>query len=104
MNPYRKMKDYLEKARQQRHQSFWNTIPLTQIEWFPKSSHEWLYGYTYLSSKKIALREDLQGNYAKKEETDIHESLHTNNEYETRKITEWILKILRGELEPQYQF
>jgi hypothetical protein len=45
-------------------------------------------GFTYLGQNKMALRDDLVGD---KEMVDVHESIHTPDEYETRILTDWIL-------------
>ena len=95
MNLYKRVKDsyerirekYLEGFRQERRESFWKTIPLTQVEWFPNSGNEGLYGYTYRLSGKIAMNERLKGDYSEKIDTDMHESGHTNDEHETREKT-----------------
>lgn len=87
---------YLERFRRQAREAFLMAIPLTGVKWFPRSGNEGLYGYTYRQSGKIAMREDLKGNLEEKADTDIHESIHTSDEYETRRITEWILGFLDG--------
>ena len=76
---YKKSESYLEKFRREADLSFLNTHPLTKIEWFPRSGNEGLYGFTYRHSGKIGLREDL--NPKEKLDTDIHESIHTPDEY-----------------------
>ena len=67
---------------------------------FPKSGNEGLYGFTYRHSGKIGLREDLDPR--EKLDTDIHESMHTPDEYETRKITEWIMQFIVGGYKTEY--
>ena len=47
-------------------------------------------GFTYLSSGKMARRDDLFGDMAKM--VDVHEAIHTPDEYETRVLTDWMLK------------
>jgi hypothetical protein len=88
---------YLVRFREQQAQSCLNTVPLTQIEWFPKSGNEGLYGYTYRLSGKIAMREDLRFDEQEKTDTDIHESAHTPDEYETRRITALRMSLLKPE-------
>lgn len=50
---------------------------------------EGLFGYTFIGSDKVYINQSLVG--ARKEETIVHESIHTPDEYETRVITSWIL-------------
>ena len=46
-------------------------------------------GFTYLGQGYMALRDDLAGKT--KRMVDIHESIHTPDEYETRILTDWIM-------------
>ena len=48
-----------------------------------------LLGYTILGWGYQVVRDDLVG--AKKEMVDLHEAIHTPDEYETRVITDWML-------------
>jgi hypothetical protein len=50
-----------------------------------------LYGFTYLGSDYMAINDSLlpEKNY----ETQVHEAIHTNDEYETRVLTRWMLDI-----------
>jgi len=90
---------YLDRFRKQRRESFLNTLPAPQIEWFPKSGNEGLYGWTYLPTDgKIRLREDLKYNPEQKTKTDLHESGHTNCELETRLLTDERMSILFPEM------
>ncbi len=50
---------------------------------------EGLFGYTFIGSDKVYINQSLVG--ARKEETIVHESIHTPDEYETRVLTSWIL-------------
>lgn len=50
---------------------------------------EGLFGYTFIGSDKVYINQTLQG--SRKEETIVHESIHTPDEYETRVLTSWIL-------------
>lgn len=84
---------YLEKFRKER-RDFTRFIPAKKIEKFPRSGNESLLGWTYLGDDRIHLREDLEGE--RKLEVDIHESIHTNDEYETRRIVEEILEGLKS--------
>lgn len=81
---------------QQERRDLWKFIPFTVIKQFPVSGNEGLYGFTIPGSGIINQREDLQfigrGLWTKQEENQIHESIHTNDEYETRILTAWILE------------
>lgn len=84
--------EYLEKFRQARKKSFWNNIPWTELEWF--SGFKGLYGYTIRQSGKIGMNKELEFDEKEKIDTDIHESLHTNDERETKYLTEELIKVL----------
>ena len=68
---------------------FTDRVPGKNLETFPVSGNEGLYGYTFLGDIKAWRRDDLSGNFAKM--VDIHESIHTPDEYETRILTDWIM-------------
>ena len=76
---------YLERFKQER-KDCTKTIPFQAVESFPRSGNEGLFGWTYKNKDgKIRVREDLT--WGKRIETDIHESIHTSDEYETRVVT-----------------
>src|SRR3989338_5827066 len=87
-NNYKK-ENYLKSWWEQKRDTI-KFIPLTRIEYFPEQGFEGLYGWTYRLEGKIHLRQGLKEE--KKRETDIHESIHTSDEYETRILTKWILE------------
>ena len=68
-------------------------VPIVSVKRFHKSGNEWLYGWTIRGSGIVNQRDDLEErdyrltNY-------IHEAIHTPDEYETRKLTEWIMKTI----------
>lgn len=68
---------------------FTDRVPGKNLETFPVSGNEGLYGYTFLGDIMAWRRDDLSGNFAKM--VDIHESIHTPDEYETRILTDWIM-------------
>jgi len=69
---------------------FTNRIPDKIIE---KVRLPWgFYGYTYLGHNKAWLNYRLDETPDKKENTDLHEAIHTDNEYETRVLTDWMLE------------
>lgn len=71
-------------------------LPATSQRSFPRNGFEWLCGFTYRGTGIINIREDLQGE--QRMETQIHESIHTPDEYETRRLTEWIMSVLPPEM------
>jgi hypothetical protein len=79
---------YLNK-RQEAIQDFSDRVPGKQLDTFPVSGNEGLYGFTFLGDNKAWRRDDLTGSFAKM--VDIHESIHTPDEYETRVLTDWIM-------------
>lgn len=97
---YRKIKKtkeeidkYIKDFRQRRKESCLNTILLTWIkEWI--FSEKGLYGDTVRHSGKIRMNDDLNFNYEEKIDTDMHESGHTEWEYETREKTKVRREIL----------
>ena len=64
-------------------------VPLKWLNIFPSSGAGGLLGFTYLGDNSIHLREGLIG---QKRMVDIHESIHTPDEYETRVLTDWIME------------
>ena len=79
---------YLNRRQEALH-DFSDRVPGKSLETFPVSGNEGLYGFTYLGDIKIWRRDDLSGKFAKM--VDIHESIHTPDEYETRILTDWIM-------------
>jgi len=56
---------------------------------FPESIMGGVLGFTYLGENYMARRADLTGSKAKM--VDVHEAIHTPDEYETRILTDWML-------------
>ena len=83
--------NYLEKFRAD-NKDLSRFLPFVTINKFSFSGNEFLYGWTYRTSAVINIRDDLQGE--KRTEVEIHEAIHTSDEYETRRITEWIMQSL----------
>ena len=80
---------YLQRFLQTRNDPT-RVIPHQGMKKFAKNGNEGLYGWTYKAKDgAIRIREDLID--LKKLETDIHECIHTPDEYETRVLTHWIL-------------
>lgn len=78
----------IEKARQ----DFTNKLDKA-LELLPKSLMGGILGFTYIGQGKMTRRDDLFGDMALM--VDVHEAIHTPDEYETRVLTEWMLKIER---------
>jgi|TARA_B100001964_G_scaffold245773_1_gene335886 hypothetical protein len=70
-------------------QDFSDRVPGKHMNILPESVMGSILGFTYLGENFMARRADLTGNIAKM--VDVHESIHTPNEYETRLLTSWIM-------------
>jgi len=81
------LRDY-PSERENALQDFTNQLDKT-LHIMPKSLMGGVLGYTYLGENFMARREDLNGSKALM--VDVHEAIHTDNEYETRVLTSWIL-------------
>ena len=84
--------DYLSKWSQERDDPL-KFVPSVTVKKFQRQGNEWLYGWTIRGSGVINQREDLEvsgdrlRNY-------VHEAIHTDDEYETRRLTEWIMETM----------
>ena len=76
-----------KKRRENSLQDFSDRVPGKFVNVFPESMLGGILGFTYLGENFMGKREDMVGNQM----VDVHESIHTNNEYETRLLTSWIL-------------
>ncbi|MBW2975945.1 hypothetical protein KY347_00705 [Candidatus Woesearchaeota archaeon] len=79
---------YLNR-RQEAINDFTDRVPGKHMHILPESLMGGILGFTYLGENFMARRADLTGETAKM--VDIHESIHTPNEYETRVLTSWIM-------------
>ena len=79
---------YLEE-REDKLQDFTNRVDKS-LTLLPKSLMGGVLGFTYLGENFMARRDDLIGDTARM--VDIHEAIHTPDEYETRILTDWMLK------------
>jgi len=61
------------------------------MDTLPKSVMGGVLGFTYLGSGKMTLRDDLIG--ATRQMVQVHEAIHTPDEYETRVLTDWIITL-----------
>jgi len=64
-------------------------VPLKWLNVLPETMMGGILGFTYLGENFMARRADLTGKTARM--VDIHESIHTPDEYETRILTDWIM-------------
>jgi len=79
---------YLEE-REDKLQDFTNRVDKS-LTLMPKSLMGGVLGFTYLGENFMARRDDLVGDTARM--VDVHEAIHTPDEYETRILTDWMLK------------
>ena len=87
---YGVMGAYLDRRIEAMH-DFTDRVPGKHLHTFPSSGNQGLFGFTYLGDQRIWRRDDLIGSeFAKM--VDVHESIHTPDEYETRRITEWMME------------
>jgi len=70
-----------------------NRVPLKWLNILPETMMGGILGFTYLGENFMARRADLTGKTARM--VDIHESIHTPDEYETRVLTSWIMEKLK---------
>lgn len=82
-------KDYTQQVAEQK-EDFSVRVPFKVLHMQPRNVMGGVLGYTYLGENMMAMRDDLIG--AMKNEVDIHESIHTPNEYETRVLTWWMME------------
>lgn len=80
--------DYV-KQLERRKKDFTNLVPHKTVSKAPKSIMGGILGYTYLGENFMVIRDDLNGYEAN--EVEIHEAIHTPDEYETRILTKWML-------------
>ena len=70
-----------------------NRVPLKWLNILPETMMGGVLGFTYLGENFMGRRADLTGKTARM--VDIHESIHTPDEYETRVLTSWIISKAR---------
>ncbi len=56
---------------------------------FPVNMMGGILGFTYLGENFMGIRDDLYG--PELHEVELHEAIHTSDEYETRVLTKWML-------------
>lgn len=89
----RNIKEYIQKHIEEK-EDMTNRVPLKWLNILPESQMGGVLGFTYLGENFMGRRADLAGAAARM--VDIHESIHTPDEYETRVLTEWIMEKVRG--------
>src|SRR3989338_3832164 len=87
------LKNYLHKHLEDK-EDMTNRVPLKWLNILPESMMGGVLGFTYLGDNSMGRRADLVGKTARM--VDIHESIHTPDEYETRVLTSWIMEKVRG--------
>ncbi|GEM_PF-3041715 len=80
--------DYLRKHVQSK-EDMSERVPLKWLNILPETLMGGVLGFTYIGENFMGRRADLTGKTARM--VDIHESIHTPDEYETRVITSWIM-------------
>ena len=80
---------YLNRRHDALH-DFSDRVPGKHVSTFSRNELPGVLGFTYLGQDRMALRDDLIGKTRKM--VDIHESIHTPDEYETRVLTDWIMQ------------
>ena len=65
-------------------------VPLKWVNIHPETTMGGILGFTYIGDTSMGRRADLTGKTARM--VDIHESIHTPDEYETRVLTSWIME------------
>ena len=84
----RQLKNYIQQHINSR-EDMSNRVPLKWLNILPETQMGGVLGFTYLGENFMGRRADLTGKTARM--VDIHESIHTPDEYETRVLTDWIM-------------
>ena len=87
------LKSYIKKHVEEK-EDMSNRVPLKWLNILPETMMGGVLGFTYLGENFMGRRADLTGKTARM--VDIHESIHTPDEYETRVLTSWIMEKARG--------
>ena len=86
------LKNYMQKHIEDK-EDMTNRVPLKWLNILPETLMGGVLGFTYLGENFMGRRADLTGKTARM--VDIHESIHTPDEYETRVLTSWIMEKAR---------
>ena len=84
----RQNKSYMQQHIEDKHDTT-KFVPLKFVNILPETMMGGVLGFTYLGNHSMGRRADLTGSMARM--VDIHESIHTPDEYETRCLTQWIM-------------
>ena len=87
------LKNYMQQHANSK-EDMSNMVPLKWLNILPETMMGGILGFTYLGDNSMGRRADLTGKTARM--VDIHESIHTPDEYETRVLTSWIMEKARG--------
>ncbi|MBI2558277.1 hypothetical protein HYW20_03060 [Candidatus Woesearchaeota archaeon] len=87
------LKNYLQKHIQEK-EDMSSRVPLKWLNILPETMMGGVLGFTYIGDHSMGRRADLTGSTARM--VDIHESIHTPDEYETRVLTSWIMEKVKG--------
>ena len=82
------LKNYIKQHIEDK-EDMTNRVPLKWLNILPETMMGGVLGFTYLGENFMGRRADLTGKTARM--VDIHESIHTPDEYETRCLTQWIM-------------
>lgn len=93
---YRRQKRHYMERHMESKEDMSQRVPLKWLNVLPETLLGGVLGFTYLGENFMARRADLTGATARM--VDIHESIHTPDEYETRVLTEWII----SKVKPKY--
>ena len=85
------LKNYIQKHIEDK-EDMTNRVPLKWLNILPETMMGGVLGFTYIGDNSMGRRADLTGKTARM--VDIHESIHTPDEYETRVLTSWIMEKL----------
>ncbi len=92
--PYKKiLNGYLQKHIREK-EDMSSRVPLKWLNILPETMMGGVLGFTYIGDHSMGRRADLAGSTARM--VDIHESIHTPDEYETRVLTSWIMEKVKG--------
>ncbi|MEK6946178.1 MAG: hypothetical protein AABX32_01085 [Nanoarchaeota archaeon] len=87
---YRKiLNDYMQLHIRSK-EDMTSRVPLKWLNIHPETTMGGVLGFTYIGDPSMGRRADLTGWTARM--VDIHESIHTPDEYETRVLTSWIME------------
>ena len=87
------LKNYMKQHIEDK-EDMTNMVPLKWVNILPETLMGGVLGFTYLGENFMGRRADLTGKTARM--VDIHESIHTPDEYETRILTSWIMEKVRS--------